>query len=871
MSTKPQRQPVNLRVLVPSTNKARQAPAAVPLAPQLTLAGSTTHFKIFFDNSLGTFGQTLANAMLATCEQDYARLKEYFAVDPDNLPFTVQIVPVTPGHGGGSHSGTAVTVNVGTGASDDQGRFILLAEVDESFMEKQSAGWDDAGSNGEGLSRVLATEPYPGSLGNFATSSFWLDHGRPDWVTQTENTDANPISTGCAVLFLYFLRFQLGFSWKQIVRAGKSTLADTYRNLTGRNNGFQRFEELVQRRFPQVPGADLQQDNPFPLQSDILSYDPATGDKSVFLADVLGTMPRQLPKAYDGWRSSWSSIVSGNFGSNSYSDLFFYDSSAGVGEFYIADGTGNITELNSNCGLRNTWSIVLAGKFLNSNYSSLFFYDPTTNQCQFSATDGHGNMNDSPAFTFPDPTPWTMVITGNFTNSNYADLLFYDATTGRGALYTADGSGGLHLIQQYQGWRPTWKLIVPGRFTGANRDDLLFYDPTMGEGEFHSFDSSHNLPLANSYTGWRKSWSAIVPGNFAGGSRTSLLFYDPATGDEEVYTFKNAAVMSDPLKTNNWRETWSLLVPGNFAGNNLSEILLYDAAAGAGEIWSTDGHGGFSVLKSFGGRRRTWTKVIPGNFTGGDYTSVLLYDAGVGAAELYATDGLGNLGFPVKAYSDWRRSWSQIVAGRFTDSKYDSFLFYDQAAGTGQFYTTDGKGNIKLLSSYTDWRKSWTIIVAGKFTHSEYTDLLFYEGSTGAVELHTVDGTGGMPLVNPPSMPLNFGPGWEQIVVGNLTGQPLQDLFLYKRNPPGHFGAIPGGSGVLLTTDGKGAFTPQNTYTNQFDAWTQISRGNYGGIVFFQDSLVQFAKIDQNGNVIVQQSFGGVFPLTAILTAGAFS
>jgi hypothetical protein len=837
--------------------------AAPPQTPTYTEAGSTEHFEISFDDSLGAEGMNLANAMLMTCERDYTRLKEYFGTDPDDLPFVVQVIP---GGGGAFHSGTAVSVHDFPGTSDDLGRLLLLAEVDESFMEAQDAGWNDASSNGEGLSRVLATEPYPDSLDIFVSSPSWLNNGRPDWVTKTEPTDGNYVSTGCAVLFLYFLRFQLGYSWKQIVQAGGATLAETYKNLTGRDNGLQRFEELIQRRFPQVPTADLFQDNPFPLQSDILAYDPATGDKSVYLADVQGTMPRKLPKSYDGWRSSWSMIVAGNFGGNSYSDLLFYDQQAGIGEFYLADGPGNIQLLNTNEGWNTTWNSILAGKFMNSSYSSLFFYDPTTGTSRFATTDGSGNLNMGPVLTTQNPIRWTKVITGNFTNSNYDDLLFYDATTGKAALYTADGTGNMILKQEYEGWRTTWKFIVAGRFTGANRDDLLFYDPTTGEGEFRRVDNNLQVPLAQGYSGWRTTWSAIVPGKFVNGNRTSLLFYDPVTGDAELNAVSGQADMSE-VKTNNWRKTISLLVPGNFRGNSLSEVLLYDAAAGAGEIWNTNGLGDFGVLKSFGGRRTTWTKVIPGNFTAGDFTDVLLYDAGAGAGEFYATDGQGDLGFPLQAYSNWRKSWDQIVAGRFTDDKYDSLLFYDQAAGTGEFYTTDGKGNMKLLSSYTGWRTSWTFIVAGKFTHSEYTDLLFYEGSTGDVVLYTVDGNGGMTLVTLPSVPVNFGAGWQKMIVGNSTGRPLQDLFLYKLNLH-----LLGSGGILLTTDGKGNFAQKNSYSSMFQLWSQISRGNFGGIVFSDSNgVVQFSKIDNAGAVVPQQSYGGVFPATAILTAGAFS
>lgn len=54
-----------------------------------------------------------------------------------------------------------------------------------------------------------------------------------------------------------------------------------------------------------------------------------------------------------------------------------------------------------------------------------------------------------------------------------------------------------------------------------------------------------------------------------------------------------------------------------------------------------------------------------------------------------------------------------------------------------------------------------------------------------------------------------------------------------------------------------------------FQSWTQISRGKFGGIVFFDgNAIVQFTKIDNDGNFNDQQAFGGVFPATAILAPG---
>jgi hypothetical protein len=50
------------------------------------------------------------------------------------------------------------------------------------------------------------------------------------------------------------------------------------------------------------------------------------------------------------------------------------------------------------------------------------------------------------------------------------------------------------------------------------------------------------------------------------------------------------------------------------------------------------------------------------------------------------------------------------VAGKFSNSAFADLLFYDPAAGVGEFYRTDGRGNISSIQNHTNWRKTWSII-----------------------------------------------------------------------------------------------------------------------------------------------------------------
>jgi hypothetical protein len=112
---------------------------------------------------------------------------------------------------------------------------------------------------------------------NDPTSAQADDTYRKDWVTQNflggpnkKNPpghikgDDDAYSIGCAMLFIYYLKDQLGYSMPAIVQNGAATLDGTYRLLTnGRNDGFSAFVALIRKYFPNYKPCLT--DDPFPL------------------------------------------------------------------------------------------------------------------------------------------------------------------------------------------------------------------------------------------------------------------------------------------------------------------------------------------------------------------------------------------------------------------------------------------------------------------------------------------------------------------------------------------------------------------------------------------------------------------------------
>jgi hypothetical protein len=283
-----------------------------------------------------------------------------------------------------------------------------------------------------------------------------------------------------------------------------------------------------------------------------------------------------LQKKHSGWRTTWHSIVPGNFGGSSYTDLLFYDPTVGEGEFYTTDGSGNLSLLKKHGGWRQTWKLIIPGDFGGNNSTDLLFYDPTVGEGEFYTTDGSGNISLLKKHGGWRQS-WKFIIPGNFGGNRFTDLLFYEPTTGEGEFYTTDGNGNISLLKKHSGWRTNWHSIIPGSFGGNAFTDLLFYDSTTGEGEFYTTDGNGNISLLKKYTGWRQTWKQITPGNFGGSSYTDLLFYDAKVGEGEFYTTDGSGNLSLQKQHTGWRQSWKLISPGNFGGNRFTDLLFYDS------------------------------------------------------------------------------------------------------------------------------------------------------------------------------------------------------------------------------------------------------------------------------------------------------
>ncbi len=307
--------------------------------------------------------------------------------------------------------------------------------------------------------------------------------------------------------------------------------------------------------------------------------------------------------AYTDWRNTWTHIVSGKFSASPYSGLLFYDQNSGYAEFYETDGQGGITFLRSHSGWRQSWTHIVPGAFFGPDRTGLLFYDQQAGYAAIYDTK-EGDLINISEHSGWRPS-WTHITTvrlpgsGGFNDAGERGhdtaLVLYDQAAGHGEIHSCDASGNLKLIMQSDGWRTTWTHVVGDSVAGTG---LLFYEASTGYGEIYTIsgDEANGFQFGSQVTKTGlPSATHIIPGNF-GWQDVGYLFYDRQSG-HGTFVYNNTGE-PDPILISteaytDWRMTWDIVVPGEFwtadpedvkFRNGFTDLLFYDSASGYGEF-----------------------------------------------------------------------------------------------------------------------------------------------------------------------------------------------------------------------------------------------------------------------------------------------
>jgi hypothetical protein len=161
-------------------------------------------------------------------------------------------------------------------------------------------------------------------------------------------------------------------------------------------------------------------------------------------------------------------VATATFDDSGFAGVLLYDQVAGVADFYGTDGKGSLNLLQSHKDWRTTWTHIVAAPFVDSKYTAILLYDQGQGYGAIFATDGRGGIDlvaEHPNWR----TTWTHIVAGEFQWENksdhpgdldhypspiFADLFFFEGSTGYAETYATDGRGNLSIVGVQETFQP---------------------------------------------------------------------------------------------------------------------------------------------------------------------------------------------------------------------------------------------------------------------------------------------------------------------------------------------------------------------------------------------------------------------------------
>lgn len=236
--------------------------------------GRTT---VFYDPTLGHPGLQNAQDLVAAADHVVTANDTLFGVPGGAVNVIIfALNGATDGTGGADHASCDFVTGNNIEVCASFGNSARVSGLFEAELSECSMGGNLCGvSTGEALSRWCAAVVSHNALADFATGPTWAQQGMPDFVTQTFTGtptvpgDQDPVSTGCAMVFLSWLQgpanttglmqFSLSRIAQAMVALGTGgTLAQLYGNLTADlpANAFPKFIAAVNNLPTGVTGDD---------------------------------------------------------------------------------------------------------------------------------------------------------------------------------------------------------------------------------------------------------------------------------------------------------------------------------------------------------------------------------------------------------------------------------------------------------------------------------------------------------------------------------------------------------------------------------------------------------------------------------------
>ena len=227
-----------------------------------------------------------------------------------------------------------------------------------------------------------------------------------------------------------------------------------------------------------------------------------------------------------------------------------------------------------------------------------------------------------------DPS-WTIAGVGDFDGQGRRDIVWYNASLGRVAIWTMNGitETGSYEFQAPVGAPGEWAIVGIADLDQTGLSDILWQDTRTGA--LYMWKSVSPFAFVPIQIGTADpSWRVVGAADVEGTGMPDIIWHNSVTGGVYIWQLRNDQV-SQEVSMGQYSLNWQIAGFGDFNGDGKQDILWRNNSTGDVCVWLMNG---FSVASQWfpGAPSLAWQIVGTPDLNGDGLNDILWLDSSAG-------------------------------------------------------------------------------------------------------------------------------------------------------------------------------------------------------------------------------------------------